>query len=393
MQRSRRTGSGSLYLGILILLVCAPEGAQAARRALVIGNAEYTHQQASLNNPVNDAKLIKGKLEAAGFAVRYEENLTRAEFGHAITSFTEEDLGRDDVAVVYYAGHGMEINGANYLLGVDFQAGNEIDGEAEGYNLERLFKHLDASPAAAHIVIIDACRDDPFSKGWSKSRSLRGRGFVPVSNVPRGWYIVFSTGTGEIADDGSGGNSPFTKALAKHILTPGLDLSELFKKVRKTLADMGSEQVPETRETLTGMFYFVPGSGPPPPPEPVERLDSCTLPSLRCGDDGNSNREVLNGKDRDIRQEGVWQMVRNGDHMMAICLGHKELGRVANFSALQRGRIYYDMGRAWMGIGCQAQACSWLESSLNTRPHSGRGFEITCETCSKYGCTSCPGCY
>ncbi|MFH1530726.1 MAG: caspase family protein [Pseudomonadota bacterium] len=241
------------------------------RKALVIGNADYDDSRADLNNPVNDAHLMKEELEGLGFSVRYRTNVSKAGLATAISKFVSDDIRTNDVAVVYYAGHGMQINDRNYLLGVDFRGRSEIDGQYEAYEVQRLFEHLEASPASVRITIIDACRDDPFSRSWN--RSLRGRGFAAVAKIPTGWYLVFSSGAGEPAADGSGSNSPFTEALAKHMTEPGLDISQLFRKVRRTLESRGLHQVPETRETMTGEFSFVPrdGTGPILAPPPTEQ--------------------------------------------------------------------------------------------------------------------------
>jgi formylglycine-generating enzyme required for sulfatase activity len=201
-------------LAVLLASVVAPAWAQK-RMALVIGNETYTYET-KLGNPVKDAVLISRTLRGLGFAVDERTNLTKREMTQAIAKFARESAGAD-TALVYFAGHGMQPSngGRNYLLPVDANIENDDALDSDGYPADRVVEQMErnANPAKLRLVVLDACRNNP--------RAGRTRGSVRgLSRMNPGddyTLIAFSTNDQDVADDGSGSNSPYAEALARHL--------------------------------------------------------------------------------------------------------------------------------------------------------------------------------
>lgn len=227
----------------------------AQRVALVIGNSDYQHT-AALSNPAADAKLIGASLTKAGFQVTRLLDLGDAAFERALVEFGRSSQGAE-VALIYYAGHGIEFGGQNWLLPIDAKLEDDLALEVEAISLDRMLGVL----AGAHnrIVILDACRDNPFRNmrvTGDKTRSVSPGGLAEVSldrgmqpivgDKPIGTLIAFAAATGAKAKDGpGGGNSPFAAALAQHLVSPGVALSVVFNRVRDTvLAKTDNQQIP-----------------------------------------------------------------------------------------------------------------------------------------------------
>src|SRR3979490_1232834 len=212
-----------IFLAAALLLMCQPAWAEK-RVALVLGNSAYQNV-AQLPNPVNDGAIIAAKLREAGFeVVDSRPDLPAAETRRALRDFA--DRSRDaDIAVVYYAGHGMEVDGTNYLIPVDAKLERDTDVYDEAFSLDRVL--LAVEPAKQlRLVILDACRDNPFAKTMKKTVASRGigGGLPKVEPTSPNTLIAYSAKAGSIALDGDSKNSPFTTALAKHLTTPGLDV-------------------------------------------------------------------------------------------------------------------------------------------------------------------------
>ncbi|MBK6946906.1 MAG: caspase family protein [Haliscomenobacter sp.] len=195
------------------------------RLALVIGNAGY--KQGPLRNPVNDAKDIATALKEQGFEVIQVENLDRRKFQETVRTFTTKLRGYD-VGLVFYAGHGVQVQGKNYLIPVDADLQTEADVQFNCYALDNLLAELDGT-AKANIIILDACRNNPFERGWKRSATGSGLGMVGVA--PKGTLIAFATSPGSTAEDGQGKNGTYTGALLQHIRTKGLSAFQLFSRV------------------------------------------------------------------------------------------------------------------------------------------------------------------
>jgi uncharacterized caspase-like protein len=241
-----------VFLAAALLLVCQPAFAEK-RIALVIGNSAYRNV-APLPNPVNDGAAFAATLKAAGFdVVDSRQDLAAAETRRALRDFA--DRARDaDIAVVYYAGHGMEVDGTNYLIPVDAKLERDTDVFDEAFSLDRVL--LAIEPARQlRLVILDACRDNPFAKVMKRTVASRaiGRGLAKVEPTSPNTLIAYSAKAGSTALDGDSKNSPFTTALVRHIATPGLDVRKAFGFVRDdVLKDTSYKQEPFVYGSLGG---------------------------------------------------------------------------------------------------------------------------------------------
>lgn len=241
-----------LAAAALLLLVCQPAFAEK-RVALVIGNSAYRNT-APLANPVNDASVMAATLKSAGFdLVDFRRDLPAAETRRVLREFA--DRARDaDIAVVYYAGHGIEVEGANYLIPVDARLERDTDVYDEALSLDRVLVAIEPVKKL-RLVILDACRDNPFAKTMKRTLATRaiGQGLAKVEPTSPNVLIAYSAKAGSTAADGDGKNSPFTSALAKFLPTPGLDVRRAFGYVRDdVLKTTNNRQEPFVYGSLGG---------------------------------------------------------------------------------------------------------------------------------------------
>lgn len=235
---------------------------QERRLALVIGNAAYP--VAPLRNPVNDARALGQQLRDLGFEVTQKENLTFREMLEAMQTFALSSRG-GDVRLFFYAGHGVQMKGHNFLVPVDSGFGGD-QAESLRYrsvDVGEFIQKLDQNHSGVNIVILDACRNAPVAvaAGGVRTRGLGfGSGLAPMV-APSGTLIAFSTSPNASALDGSSAsNSPFTRHLLANIATPGLAVEPLFKRVRLGVSqETGQNQIPWETSSLMGDFCFRPG--------------------------------------------------------------------------------------------------------------------------------------
>ena len=246
-------------------LMAAPATTAIAleRVALVIGNGDYAHT-APLPNPPNDARAVAEKLTALDFRVFAGIDLDQTGMRSLTRDFARA-LGEAEVGLVFYAGHGLQVNGENYLLPVDAALEHPSDLAFESLSLTDLMDQVEAAERTS-IVILDACRNNPLSRSFQrKSRSANvGQGLARLS-AGTGALIAFATAPGDVALDGTGANSPFTEALLAEIDAPGVEINQMMTRVRaRVYASTGQDQLPWTNSALLGEFYFVPGDAPVP---------------------------------------------------------------------------------------------------------------------------------
>src|SRR5262245_3178472 len=258
------TFAARIVATVLAVLLCAGGQAFAEKRvALVIGNSNYAHAPA-LDNPVNDATTWSVMLKSAGFhVVETRNNLDLAAMGRVIRDFAVTTYDAD-VAVVFYAGHGIEVDGVNYLIPTDAKLATDIDVEYEAMPLDRVLRVLEPA-RSLRLVMLDACRDNPFVRTMKRTMASRavGRGLAGVEPTGSNTLIAFAAKAGSTAQDGDGAHSPFTSALLKHLIAPGLDLRIAFGKVRdEVLAVTGARQEPHVYGSLGGTtIALVPAEG------------------------------------------------------------------------------------------------------------------------------------
>jgi hypothetical protein len=230
------------------------EAAFAGKRvALVLANSAYQHAPA-LANPLNDGAVMAKTLKDAGFdSVDYRHDLSALDMRRVLRDFSDATRTAD-IAVVYYAGHGIEIEGANYLLPIDAKLERDTDLYDEALSLDRVLVTVEPAKQL-RLVILDACRDNPFGKTMKRTVASRGigRGLALVEPTNPNTLIAYSAKAGFTAQDGDGANSPFTVALSRHLTTPGLDVRRAFGYVRDdVLKSTGNTQEPFVYGSLGG---------------------------------------------------------------------------------------------------------------------------------------------
>jgi uncharacterized caspase-like protein len=241
------------------------------RVALVIGNAAY-RQHEPLDNPVNDARLIAARLEQAGFKVTRRENVDRSGMAAALRDFGAL-LNENTVAVLYYAGHAMQLRDQNYMIPIDAEMRSEEDIGLQGVDLTFILGRMSRAKSRVNVVILDACRDNPFAKSASAG-NLQG---LAQMDAPIGTLLAYATAPGKGAPDGIGNrsNSIYTAELARHLLTPGLPVELMFKRVREAVVRESRQlQVPWEHSSLLGEFAFVPGFASAASPAAAPASDS-----------------------------------------------------------------------------------------------------------------------
>ena len=249
--KQRRTRFGLLILLMFALSAASAFGKDQSRLALVIGNANYSF--APLRNPANDANAMAAKLESLHFKVIKVVNGTLRQMVTAENEFANE-LSRYDVGLFYFSGHGVQYQGTNYLVPVDANIRRSIDIQFEALNADRVLADMGSAGAGVNLVILDACRNNPFG---SQFRSMQ-RG-LSVVQAPSGSLVVYSTAPDQVASDGTGSDSPFTQALLENISTPGQDVQLMFTNVfRQVQEETQGKQVPWSSSSLTSAFYFAP---------------------------------------------------------------------------------------------------------------------------------------
>jgi len=244
----------------LVLFASALGPASAERRvALVVGNSAYKNT-APLKNPSNDAVDMAGTLRRLGFEVIDGTDLSKREMEKRIRTFADKLQGAD-VGLFFYAGHGLQVDGRNFLAPVDATLRSDTDLDFEAIELNLVLKQLERNSRVS-IVFLDACRDNPLATNLAlASRSVSiGRGLAQVEKAV-GMMIAFATQPGNVALDGEGRNSPFTAALLRHIGSEGASINDVMIDVRRdVLETTNGKQVPWENSSLTGQFYFKPAA-------------------------------------------------------------------------------------------------------------------------------------
>jgi len=265
------------------------EGIVTQKYALVIGNANYTSWD-KLDNPINDAQAMKTALEGLGFSVEYitDGNLERMET--AVSNLKRRlSTNNNSYGVFYFAGHGVETSGQNYLIPSNANIPNRNVLRERAMSLQFVLDEMKDANNVLNVIVLDACRNLPLA--------LRGgtRGLIPVQHQHPGSIIVYSTGAGQTADDNSGStNGLFTGQLLQHIRTPGLEVKELFRRVALSVQQTSnSTQIPAIYNTFHGIAYL--GSRPdndvvlppPPPPLPAQQQFERDIEAIRVAAPGN----------------------------------------------------------------------------------------------------------
>jgi hypothetical protein len=224
-----------------------------ARTALIIGNSDY--KTSPLDNPVNDAQDIASILQKQHFHITLLTNATQKEMETEIYKFGKRLSKKSGVGLFYFAGHGMQINGANYLIPVDAAVESASDVKYEAIDAGRVLGKMEDAENDLNIVILDACRNNPFHRSFRSA----AQGLAQM-DAPTGSIIAYATAPGSVAADGNGRNGIYTQNLIVRMQEPGLSIEQVFKNVRKdVVGQTSSKQVPWESSSLTGNFFFVDG--------------------------------------------------------------------------------------------------------------------------------------
>jgi len=233
--------------------------AQERRIALVIGNGAY--QSAPLRNPVNDAADIADALKRLGFSVSLKTEANQRNMKQAIRAFGKQ-LRKGGVGLFYFAGHGIQVKGRNYLIPIGAEIETEPDVEYEAVDAGRVLAQMEDAGNSLNIIILDACRDNPFARSFRTGN----RGLAKM-DAPTGSLLAYATAPGSVASDGPGRNGLYTSALLKHMMTPGLTIEKLSKKelvIFKELlmansiqVETGSGGIPKEQIMLSALVYGI----------------------------------------------------------------------------------------------------------------------------------------
>jgi hypothetical protein len=245
--------------GLCLLAVTLSSAQAEPRVALVIGNSNYGSEIGKLPNPANDAALVASALQQTGFTVIKVIDADQKKMKRAIAEFGDKlaSAGSKATGLFFYAGHGVQVQGKNYLIPVGAEITKEADVNIEAVTADDVMEQMDFAANQVNIIILDACRNNPMQRSFRSAI----RGLAPMqSDSVRGTFIAYSTSPGQTAADGSGKNSPYSAALASAIVKPGVGIEEAFRDVRaQVMAATQDKQIPWDSSSLTAPFFFKPG--------------------------------------------------------------------------------------------------------------------------------------
>jgi Caspase domain len=272
----------------LLVQAAAPALRHEQRLALVIGNSAY--KEAPLANPVNDARAMARALQAAGFTVMLRTDVDRRSLLDAVRGFGDR-LRQGGAGVFYYAGHGMQIKGRNYLIpiGADIQREDEVAYAA--LDAQAVLDKMEAAGNGANLMILDACRNNPFARSFRSA----AQGLAQME-APVGTLVAFATAPGSVASDGQGSNGLYTQHLLKAMHTPGAKVEDVFKQVRAGVRrDSLGKQIPWETTSLEGDLYFFnpPVSVPEPAVDPVRAVEQAFWDAVKDTGEGADLRAYL----------------------------------------------------------------------------------------------------
>lgn len=333
------------------LLAGATAAHAETRLALVIGESAY-RAVPSLPNPANDARAMSKLLTESGFTVTTAADLSQKELNQKVSDFTAEIAGHgpDTVALVFYAGHGIQIDGENYLVPVDVDPKREADIPLQAVRLNDVLNTLNSVPTRSRILLLDACRNNPFPA--LNGTVGRGLAMVDTKTGAPGTFLSYSTSPGAEAEDGQGGDSPYTSALLTAARTPGLPIEQAFKQVRVAVNKAtGGRQTPWESSSLTEDFKFVAATGPNDANAALPPPSSAPAPA-------NAAKRSLDQWKRELQGKQV-----NVAHEMIVADGTLEAYEA--FDALYMQSAFAPEVREW--VVRQRKMLAWNEAvTINT---------------------------
>lgn len=400
-------GRAKLSFSVLSFLLFAAGAAFAdsggRRLALVVGMSDYA-VAGTLPNAARDAEAFSTFLKSQSFEAELVLNADRRRFAEALSRFSRK-IGPEDTALFYFAGHGMQLRGENFLIGTDARLESEFDVPAETVALSEIINALEKR-ARISLVFLDACRNNPLANKLNidvdgATRGGATRGLAPIETQGAGTLVAFAAAPGQVAADGTDGHSPFTRALIANLSGPGLEVGTAFKRVvRDVRKDTGSKQSPQILSSLSLEFYFGPQEAAPQtqdtaPVLPVPAADPAALEAekdfkkaLRIGTPRIWHFFVekhRTGEYADLARQTLAQIepaaVRNQSHLPqsveARLLPDKDRRRNVQLALAAKG---FTVGTADGVFGGQTREAIKLFQSTNRQPASGFITERTAET-------------
>lgn len=327
----------SCFLAPVVCQGTAPPAASSQRLALVIGNGAY--KDSPLKNPVNDAQDMAKVLEESGFSVILKTDADKRTMDEAIQDFGKKLISGGGVGLFFYAGHGIQVAGANYLIPVAAVIESEADVRYNGVDAGHVLGKMEDAGNEVNIVILDACRDNPFGRSFRSG----SRGLAKMDS-PKGSLIAYATAPGSLAaDGGEGKNGVFTKHLIRYLREPGLKVTDALDQVRVAVVkETDNKQVPWTASSLMGNFYFKPEpatDAPGPPPE-----TSTETPAKSTSRQAAADREAL-----------FWESVKESPDAAAYELYLKKYP-AGEFAELAQLKIEQFRGKNGSGAGAKTEA-------------------------------------
>ena len=320
-----------------------------SRIALVIGNSDYS--SSPLKNPINDARAIARILQELGFKVIRGENLSQKEIGYKILEFGEKLQRKGGgIGLFYFSGHGVQVNGRNYLIPIGTNITHEKQVEFEGVEVGRVLAEMENARNRMNIVILDACRDNPFARSFRSS----AQGLASI-DAPTGTLLAYATAPGKTAADGEGNNGLYTGELIKRMREPGLKIEDVFKRVRASVRGKSNgQQTPWESSSLEGDFYFNPSGFSPQ----IEAPEVASIPVPKVPTEnasGQENADTYFSKGLAYIDKKMWDE--------AIVEFNREIQIEPN-----KASAYDNRGEAYYGKGQYDQAISDFNKAIEKDP-------------------------
>lgn len=272
----------------------AAQPAQGGRYALVIGNSAYDSKP--LKNPANDARDVAQALQRLGFDVQLKTDARLREMEDAIRDFGAK-LRKGGVGLFYYAGHGLQVQGVNYLVPIGARVGGESDAKYECVDAGRVLSKMEDAGNELNLVILDACRNNPFATSYRSAEQGLAR-----MDAPTGSLVAYATAPNAVASDGKGQNGLYTKYLLANIDTPGIPIEEVFKRVRiGVMSETGKKQVPWESSSIAGYFYLAGGAPQGPAAQAASQMAAAQAAERQRQQD-QKLKEYIAGLEAEKRQ-------------------------------------------------------------------------------------------
>ena len=370
---------------LILTLFAAP--AFAARMALVLGNGAYSYDK-PLPNATNDAQDMAARLRQIGFTVFEGINLNRRDTLKLVQTFSQT-LQSDDTALLYYAGHGIQMGRNNYLMPVDAQPGDEDTLTGSSIKLQSILSSLE-NRAKTRIIILDACRNNPFLRSGTNRSVAADRGFMRM-DAGVGSFIAFSTEPGNVASDGHGRNSPFTASLLRHIGTQGADIHAVMRKVRAEVkAGSNDRQIPWENSSLIDEVFLAGQpetdlAAPAPQPNQLALLQPAPQPQVQIQPQPQVQPEIQRAPAQSFQplqfSHRVQGLDPNGDGFLALRNGiTSNAARIAKMGEGTQLNVLQQNG-AWYFVQTEAGMQGWAHSNWIARnaPVQQQQTALTCD--------------